>query len=108
MLLHRGELTALEHVVVVEQVEPLDDGFTQPLSQMRAIGASRREREPDAFGEMVDAVSPSDLATIVYTSGTTGRPKGAMITHGNLDGDVAASPRRRARAPPTASSRSSR
>ncbi len=34
------------------------------------------------------AGKPADLATIVYTSGTTGRPKGCELTHGNLLGDV--------------------
>jgi long-chain acyl-CoA synthetase len=31
-----------------------------------------------------DAVEADDLATIIYTSGTTGRPKGCVLTHGNL------------------------
>jgi malonyl-CoA/methylmalonyl-CoA synthetase len=36
------------------------------------------------------ASAPEDLACIVYTSGTTGRPKGAMISHGNLSSNAAA------------------
>lgn len=36
---------------------------------------------------------PDDLATLVYTSGTTGHPKGVMLTHGNLAYQVSCYPR---------------
>jgi long-chain acyl-CoA synthetase len=56
--------------------------------------------DPDAFTELlaeqerVDVVvdrDPSDTAVILYTSGTTGQPKGAELTHGNLVENVAVS-----------------
>jgi long-chain acyl-CoA synthetase len=36
---------------------------------------------PDAVEKVMDSIKPEDLASITYTSGTTGRPKGVMINH---------------------------
>jgi long-chain acyl-CoA synthetase len=52
----------------------------------RGVGIS-----DDVVRARSDAVTPGDLATLVYTSGTTGRPKGCMLTHGNLRSNTMAS-----------------
>lgn len=80
----RDDLPKLDRVVVFDNSERLDDPFLVGLQELRSIGAVRLEREPALFDTRADQVAPDDLATLVYTSGTTGPPKGAMISHAEV------------------------
>ncbi len=72
------EHTPLEHVVVMDAIETTRAVCMHDL--MRA-GPDTRNSELDA---LAGTIRPDDLATLLYTSGTTGSPKGVMLTHGNL------------------------
>ena len=74
VLLKRHALPELEHVIVFDGANGLDDPF---LIGWEALVSSA---EPAAAHH----AAAGELATLVYTSGTTGPPKGAMITHANL------------------------
>ena len=49
------------------------------------LGRQHRAEHPDAVAERMAAAQPDDVMTLVYTSGTTGPPKGAMLTNANAD-----------------------
>lgn len=71
-------LPALEHVIVIEA--PESDPRSMAALQARGRATPFPPRSP----------RPDDVAGLVYTSGTTGWPKGVMLTHGNLTSNVAA------------------
>jgi long-chain acyl-CoA synthetase len=73
----RERLRRLEHVIVLEGEAP----GAIALEELRGRAGDVPQ---DALRERVESVSGDDLATLVYTSGTTGPPKGCEISHGNL------------------------
>jgi long-chain acyl-CoA synthetase len=80
-------LTALRKII---HVEPR--GFRETRGDDRfifwddflALGRAYRSEHPDALRARMDDAHPEDVITLVYTSGTTGPPKGAMITNANF------------------------
>jgi long-chain acyl-CoA synthetase len=81
----RKELPKLERVVSFDPGGwDLTDPFTTSFDDLRAVGSQRLLDDPGMLAVLAKAVHADDLATIVYTSGTTGPPKGAMITHRNI------------------------
>lgn len=51
------------------------------LETLEKLGRQRLAEQPDRFAQLVEAGRPDDVAVLSYTSGTTGRPKGVIITH---------------------------
>lgn len=75
----RNQLPDLRRVIVMEPSNA-DDDWVVSWDRLMQLGREEDSRDPGAFDRMWHQVAPEDLATLVYTSGTTGPPKGVMDT----------------------------
>ena len=78
----RADLPALRGIVVFDRAAAPDDAV--PWTAFLQRGRSALARQAAEIARREAALGPDALATIMYTSGTTGNPKGVMLTHGNL------------------------
>jgi len=88
----RDHLPLIKRVIVfdMEGLQKLDDPQVISLDALRALGRDYLLAHPKLVAQRLGSRGPQDVAVLVYTSGTTGRPKGAMITHANICASLAA------------------
>ncbi len=82
----RGALPKLKKIVVfdMEGLARFRDPMVMSLDELRALGRAHDAAHPGEFERRCASRGPDDLAILIYTSGTTDKPKGAMHSHRGL------------------------
>jgi len=79
----KDNLPNLKKIIVMERVKD-DNPLIMSFEDVCSLGVKKEEEEPGIFEKNLSSINLDDVATYVYTSGTTGPPKGSIITHSNI------------------------
>lgn len=87
-------IKAITSVQAVICIQPSSHKKLKGFEEVMEMGKELEVEQPELFNNLRSAIEPDDLANINYTSGTTGVPKGVMLTHMNLASNALASLKR--------------
>lgn len=74
-------LPALQHIILIDGAPADGDDVTTSAADLERRGLQWGADHPDAYRERIAQIAPEHVATVMYTSGTSGQPKGAVLTH---------------------------
>ncbi len=82
----KGQLPQLEKVIVMDMkgLKHFHDPLVMSFEELLQVGKECDEKNPTLFEQRLEETKPEDIATFVYTSGTTGPPKAVMLSHSNV------------------------
>ena len=82
----RDACPALSRIVIMDMkgLRDFTDPMCESLESLAAAGEAADRAYPTGWDQGIAAIAPDDLAVLAYTAGTTGAPRGVMLTHRNI------------------------
>ena len=82
----REQMPGLKKVIVFDRegLHDYHDDQVLFIEELYDLGRVHAKKNPELFENEIAKSKPEDICILVYTSGTTGQPKGAMISHSNV------------------------
>jgi long-chain acyl-CoA synthetase len=80
----RAEIPRVKKFVLMDPLSDMSDADTMSFADLLAMGRKNEDALEEEYRSRGEAIGTSDPAIYVYTSGTTGPPKGVVLTHGNI------------------------